>query len=63
MREILSRQKALVDCQVAHPESDFPELNTLQTVYDMLMIERYSHFVERHDMSAKFMEEDEAGMR
>jgi hypothetical protein len=62
-REIAVREKALSDCQIAHPERGWPEVNTLQTVYDMLLIERYSVFVARHGMYDKFIEEDEAGMR
>jgi hypothetical protein len=69
VHEMTDRLSYLNDCSLAYPAfnktrpGEMSALFSLSWVYVQEMHRRYLHFLDRHSLSAKFYEEDEAGKR
>jgi hypothetical protein len=68
--EMLQRIRSMMDCTGAYPaltkskpDGDLPAAWRLKITYEEEMQDRLFHFVDRHGLTRKFEEEDEAGKR
>jgi hypothetical protein len=60
--ELLKRQREMMDCIKvdAQPGTSY---RTIYHVYTTAMYARYQHFLERHQLMEKFLDEDSQGSR
>jgi hypothetical protein len=69
VQEMTNRMSYLDDCARAYPifnknrPGEFSALFSLGLIYESEIKRRLSHFLDRHGLSDKFAEEDEAGKR
>jgi hypothetical protein len=68
--EMYNRISYINECAQAYPvfyksrnANELPGTLSLVQVYIVEIAQRHNHFLERHALSAKFQEEDEAGKR
>jgi hypothetical protein len=69
--ELLKRQREVMDCMMMDSQHG-PDgtvigvrtsYKTMYHMYGTAMMLRYSHFLDRHQLMEKFIEEDEKGLR
>jgi hypothetical protein len=69
--ELLKRQREMMDCMMLDPQHGQDgavvgvrtSYRTIYHVYTTAMYARYQHFLERHQLMEKFLDEDSKGSR
>ncbi len=59
--ELLKRQREMMDC--VKLDTQHGQYRTIYHVYTTAMYARYQHFLERHELMEKFLDEDRKGSR
>jgi hypothetical protein len=59
--ELLKRQREMMSC--VKLETQHGQYRTIYHVYTTAMYARYQHFLERHQLMEKFLDEDSKGSR
>ena len=59
--ELLKRQREMMGCVKSDAQHD--QYRTIYHVYTTAMYARYQHFLERHQLTEKFLDEDSKGSR